>query len=321
MPSTACFIVSAHELRAELVSVPKVWDEQALSRWLVPLAEPGHRPVLLSVEQLYRMPELKIYESYPVYAPGREPAGYREKLQHVQPELAFDPSQLRTDADWVRTGELVFDAPVTITSVESAGYVSDPAWNREHHVPLAKDGTVPFYRYVIREKGKVELGTLSCGNCHIRVLADGSVVKGAQGNFPRAQSNAYLMSHSLPALGETAFLAGMRAILRHDYGTPWLRNDLDEQVRKMSGTNLIAAFEATPAGTTACHDSRLFSRVRVPDLIGIGDRKYLGHTGHALHRGIADLMRFSAYIQENTLSCLGNYVLPPSVPGFVWKSA
>jgi len=175
----------------------------------------------------YRMPELKIYKSYPVYAPDREPAGYREKRRHVQPELAFDVSQLRTDADWVRAGELVFDAPVTITSVEIAGYVSDPAWNREHHVPVAKDGTVPFYRYVIREKGKFELGTLSCGNCHIRVLPDGSVVKGAQGNFPRAQSNAYLMSHSLPALGETAFLAGMRAILRQitvlrGSGTIWI---------------------------------------------------------------------------------------------------
>ena len=57
--------------------------------------------------------------------------------------------------------------------------------------------------------------------------------------------------------------------------------------------------------------------MEIPDLIGIGDRKYLDHTGHALHRGIADLMRFSAYIQENTLSGFGDYALPPSVPGFV----
>jgi hypothetical protein len=59
MRSTASFIVSAadlafvaHELHAEPLSVPKVWDKQALSGWLVPLAEPAHRPVFLSVEQL-----------------------------------------------------------------------------------------------------------------------------------------------------------------------------------------------------------------------------------------------------------------------------
>jgi hypothetical protein len=40
----ASFALVAHELRAEAVSVPKVWDEQALSGWLVPLAVHGHQP-------------------------------------------------------------------------------------------------------------------------------------------------------------------------------------------------------------------------------------------------------------------------------------
>ena len=309
--------LSAYEIKAQPAAVPKVWDETALSGWHVPLAEPGHDPVPLTADQFYRLPELKIYKSYLVYAPGREPAGYSEKLRRAQPELVFDASKLRSDADWIRAGELVFDAPVTISSLDAAGYISDPVWNRDHHVPVAKDGTVPFYRFLVREKGKVELGTLSCGNCHTRVLRDGSVVKGAQGNFPRAQSNAYLMSKALPALGETAFLAGMRAILTHDYSTPWLRDDLNNRSNGMSATDLIAAFEAEPAGLTACHNSSLFSPVQVPDLIGIGNRKYLDHTGHALHRGIGDLMRFAAFIQSNTLSGFGDYALPPSVPGFV----
>jgi hypothetical protein len=86
MRRAASFIVPAavlafvaHELRAEPVSVPKVWDDQALSGWLVALAEPGHEPILLRAEQFYRMPELRIYKNYPVYASGREPVGYREK--------------------------------------------------------------------------------------------------------------------------------------------------------------------------------------------------------------------------------------------------
>jgi hypothetical protein len=77
----------------------KAWDEQAFSGWHEPLAEPGHDPVPLTCK------------SYPVCAPGREPAGYSEKLRRAQPELVFDTSQLRSDAHWIRAGELVFDAP------------------------------------------------------------------------------------------------------------------------------------------------------------------------------------------------------------------
>ena len=127
------------------------------------------------------------------------------------------------------------------------------------------------------------------------------------------------MSHGLHTLGETAFLAGVRAILTHDYGTPWLRDDLNIQVNSLSARDLIAAFEAEPAGVAACNNSSLFSPVQVPDLIGIRDRKYLDHTGHMLHRDIGDLMRFSAFIQGNTLNSFGDYTLPPSVPGFVFE--
>jgi hypothetical protein len=152
--------LSTHVLPAQPAAVPKAWDEQALAGWHVPLAEPGHEPVPLTAEQFYRLPELKIYKAYPVYAPGTEPAGYMEKLRRTEPALAFDASRLRTDADWIRAGELVFDAPVTISPLDAAGYISDSAWSRDHHVPVAKDGTVPFYRYVVRENGKVEIGTM-----------------------------------------------------------------------------------------------------------------------------------------------------------------
>jgi hypothetical protein len=135
--------------------VAKVWDEQALAGWHVPLADRGHEPDPLTAEQFYRLPELKIYKSYSVYAPGREPAGYMEKLRRAAPELAFNASRIRSDADWLRAGQLVFEAPVAISSLDAAGYISDSAWNRDHHVPVAKDGTVPFYRYVVREKGRL----------------------------------------------------------------------------------------------------------------------------------------------------------------------
>lgn len=47
-----------------------------------------------------------------------------------------------------------------------------------HGVPVASDGTIPFARRVVREKGKVELGNVSCAMCHTRVLSDGTAVAG-----------------------------------------------------------------------------------------------------------------------------------------------
>ena len=40
-----------------------------------------------------------------------------------------------------------------------------------------------------------------------------------------------------------------------------------------------------------------FAPAQVPDLIGVKDRRYLDHTGHARHRGAADLMRYAASVQ------------------------
>jgi hypothetical protein len=83
-----------------------VWDDAALATWHVPLAVPGVEPIPLAADQFYRLPELKIYRSYPVYAPGKEPVGYLKKLGEAEPEIVFTASNLNrggTDTRW-RTG-------------------------------------------------------------------------------------------------------------------------------------------------------------------------------------------------------------------------
>ena len=300
-------------------AIPKAWDDKALAGWHVPLATPGAEPVPLTAEEFYRLPELKIFKSYPVYAPGKEPAGYMEMLKQAKPEVVFDPSLLRTGKDWVRAGELVFDAPVTVSALAGEPYIGDAGWYRDRHVPVAKDGTVPSFRYVIREKGKVEIGGNSCGNCHTRVLPDGTVVKGAQGNFPRMQSNAYSIRSLRPTLGEQFVLDTLRSILVRGSSTPWLKDDLSQRLADMSVDEIVNGLDAMPAGVTVCHNSSLFSPIQVPDLIGIKERKYLDRTGHMLQRDIGDLMRFSALVQGNTLKGFGNYKLPPPTPGFVFE--
>ncbi len=45
-------------------------------------------------------------------------------------------------------------------------HVRDPVWYQQVGVRLTNDGVMPYARYVVRKKGTVEVGNLSCGMCH-----------------------------------------------------------------------------------------------------------------------------------------------------------
>ncbi len=170
-------------------SVPRVWDNQAIATLEVPVANPVGSPKHISSEFYYRIPVRPIYRTYPVYSPGREPAGYMERLKQQEPEIVWDAShkpRLDSESDWVAAGEAVFDAPIYYTNhrVVALADVSNPEWYQTTGARVAKDGTLPYVRYVVRKKGTVDLGNFACGLCHTRVMPDGSVIKGAQGNFP-----------------------------------------------------------------------------------------------------------------------------------------
>ena len=178
-------------------SIPKVWDERALQDMELAVVVPKYSPKPVSADYYYRIPARAIYKSYPIYAPGRAPAGYLEKLKMLPPEVAFDAAQLKTKADWLRAGEMVFEAP-TAYDVPGLGLkdVSDPNWYAETRPPLTSDGILPHLRYVIREKGKAEVGSLACATCHLSVLTSGAVMQAGQGNFPLDRVNAFVTRRS-----------------------------------------------------------------------------------------------------------------------------
>src|SRR4030095_6869351 len=163
---------------------PKVWDDEEMLSLQLPLVDSKSSPKQISADYYYRIPVRRIYKSYPVYAPASEPPGYFEWLKQQEPESAFDTAKLKTESDWIAAGEIVFDSPLYYDVLVKASDVRDPGWYERTGTRAAKNGWVPWARYVIREKGKVELGTVSCGMCHTRVTTEGTVLKGAQGNFP-----------------------------------------------------------------------------------------------------------------------------------------
>jgi len=150
--------------------VPKTWNDAAIGSLEVPLANPVGSPKHISAEYYYRIPVRPIYKKYPVYASGREPAGYTEWLKKQEPVVVWDDAAHRpplvTNADWIRAGQVVFDASVFAGPSESGIIglhdVKSSAWYESNQIPVTPDGVLPFLTYVIREKGKIELGSFSC---------------------------------------------------------------------------------------------------------------------------------------------------------------
>jgi hypothetical protein len=279
-----------------------VWQQSALEEFEVPVSHPEYSPKAVSEDYYYKIPAAVIYKSYPVYAPGRGPAGYMEKLKLLAPELAFNPDRLKTKEDWIRAGEIVFDAAAEYGTAVGLENVTNPEWYAATRIPLAKDGSIPWMRYVIRGSGKVELGVLSCGFCHTRVLPDGSVLKGAQSNFSFDKAIAFRARQSgRPAADNLRDELGL-------FTVQWAPA-MQARLESMSMEDYIAAHEAIPPGVFARTRSSPFYPPAVPDLIGVRDRKYLDRTGSAIHRTPVDLMRYASMAQGiEFLSSFGGFI-------------
>jgi hypothetical protein len=282
--------------------IPKAWDDAAVASSIVPLADPGATPVQAPAKYYYGIPARHIYKSYPVYRPDREPAGYIDWLKQQEPKIAFDAAKLKTQEDWIRAGEIVFDAPISYGHIFRLAVTSDlylrlPDWYSSTGALLAKDGSLPFYRYVVREKGKVEIGVNSCGMCHTRVMPDGSMIKGAQGNFPFDRSFAWELRHGPKFEAPfTSFMA--RRVERMLYSAPWIHPDALPGIDDFGAIDIADRHQAIPPGVLARHGTSPLAPATVSDLIGVEDRRYLDSTGLIRHRDIGDLMRYAAMNQD-----------------------
>jgi hypothetical protein len=299
------FAVSAAPARAQEPTasasppVPRTWDDEALRELEVPLAFASASPRHVSAEYYYRMPVRPVYKSYPIYHPDHEPSGYLDDLSKRESEIVFDASVLETEEEWIRAGELVFEAPIDFVSEGALlSAVRSREWYEKLRIPLTRDGVFPFMRYVVRERGKVEVGTSACAMCHTRVMRDGTAIKGAQRNFPDDRSFAYETRLEAARAGnESGVLLEMRSFMRSSYAAPWLRPDPNSLPEQSSLEDILAALEAIPPGVCARQGSSAFYPPRIPDLIGVKERRYLDASGLVRHRSVGDLMRYSALNQ------------------------
>ena len=311
----------AQEPRNGPVVIPRTWDDTAIATHEVPLADPGASPKHVSSDYYYRIPVRAIYQGYPVYAPGREPAGYLNWLKQQDPVIVWDDKgnapSLQTEADWIRAGEIVFDASAGGAANIALEDVRNPEWLEATRAPVAADGTLPWFQYIVRSKGEVTLGGGSCAFCHTRVMPDGTIIKAAQGNLPVQRAVAFRWrANNVAASDKQQYLRQLRAFLKRLHAAPYLRPDPEDRIDSMSVDEIAALFETYPPSVAPRHRGNSFTAIQVPDLIGVNERRYLDRTGLEIHRSTGDMMRYAAMNQgADSLASYAGFV-PADGPRF-----
>jgi hypothetical protein len=302
--------------------IPRAWDDAALADWATPVAGLNVRPTHMTAKEYYALPTQNV-RTYPVYVPDREPRGYWEMLQRVGPKPLIEPDARWTESDWITAGRRVFDEldhlalrtldPKWIAAARSA-VTFDPS-----RTTILPTGEIYGMRWVPTSKG-VALSFSNCSGCHVAHLEDSSTIIGAPGLAGRQHGPTPLLvavhqaNRLVPAaipfrMGDEPF--GMW--LYRAFGVPWAKDDIHERLKTMTPADLPGLL-ATGArgGAIPRWNGSPFYPVKVPDLIGVKDRKYLDATATHLHRGIGDLMRYAALVSTAEPARIGHYdLLPP----------
>ena len=302
--------------------IPKTWDDVALADWATPIAALNLRPTHMAAKDFYALP-VENLRTYPVYLPDREPSGYWEMLQHVGPKPLIEPDKLVTESDWIEAGRIVFEEldhfplrtqdPKFISAARSRD-TFDP----ERTTVLA-DGAIFGLRWVPTKTG-LALSFTNCANCHVAYLKDGTRVVGAPTFAGRRTAVAPLLfavhdaNHLIPAaipirMGNEPF--GMR--LYRAYGVPWAKDDdVNGRLKTMTPADFLQwSIAGDRGGAIPRWNGSPFYPTKVPDLIGVKERRYLDATATHLHRGIGDLMRYAALVSSAETIDFGPYhVLP-----------
>jgi hypothetical protein len=279
----------------EKIQAPRFWNDRELADWATPVAGLNVRPGHFSEREYYAAPEAEWVRTYPVYFPGRGPAGYWDALRERRPEPLI-ASAARTTAEWLAAGQRVFDEmdvpvfrstdPAIIALVRSAAEFSARGGRSQ------KDGVVLGLRWVPTSKG-VALSVSDCSSCHTRVMPDGSLLRGAPFNVPFDGVVGELVSRGFARffVGDSPTESNWRI-----FNVPWVRDDIHTALKSVSGAELGALLATVPPGAFPRTNGSPYYPTKVPDLIGLKDRQYIDHTGTHRLRGAADVMRYAALV-------------------------
>jgi hypothetical protein len=303
-------------------AIPKTWSEAELADWATPLAGINVRPAHMPSAEYYGLPEDNL-KTWPVYLSGKEPSGYWEMLQRVGPKPMIEPDKLGTDVEWIEAGRTVFAQMDHLHLRTADPTLIEMVRRGDYLVPLP-DGTAANVRWVPTANG-VALGFLNCAGCHRSITPDGRVIDGAPSFAlparrtgppgPAIVSRAHQLQHYLDGAAPVHMPPGPFGLWVYSaYGVPWLNDDVQTRLKDMTqaefGTLLAVGLRG---GAIPRWNGSVYYPTKVPDLIGIKDRKYIDHTGTHRNRGISDLMRYAALVSTAEATKFGPYEM--SLPG------
>jgi mono/diheme cytochrome c family protein len=233
-------------------------------------------------------------------------------LQKVGPQPLIEVAKLKTEADWIEAGKQVFEQCDHITQriydPDLIAILRSPENSRS-----TASGLITPFRWVPTEKG-IALGRSNCGSCHTRYGPQGKRLNGPsilnEGSRDPADRAAGVAVAR--RLGSGPFVSGSDRIANapismmetlgmrfyRAYGVPWIKDDIHEHLKELSpevlegmGGGFVPRNPVFPRW-----NGSPYYPTKIPDLIGVKDRKYLDATGTHLNRGIADLMRYAALV-------------------------
>lgn len=297
-------------------SIPRVWDERGFAGWQLPVAGQAFTAGHFTEAEYYRA-RVSNLRTYPVYAPGHEPDGYWEFLNTVGPKLLIEPEKLKSQGDWIEAGKRVFEELDFVSSrsyaPEHIRKIRSNAYAEERNIKPLPDGTIAYLRWVVTEKG-VALALGECSGCHLRWIP-GPVAGGQPYHGPPENMPFPNLDFSLYPYGAGSYLpkGDSRAAIRwRGHFVPWIANDIHSRIKTMPDDEWDSWDAASNGlGMQARWDGSIYYPTKIPDLIGIKDRKYFDHTATHRHRAIEDLMRYAAQVSSADSPYFGPYDILP----------
>jgi len=296
--------------------VPRTWDDQGFVGWQLPIVGQKFTAGHFTKEEYYGAPVENV-RTYPVYAPDREPKGYWDFLNSIGPKPLVEPGKLRTERDWIEAGRRVFEELDFVASrrydTALIGKLRSRAYVAARRIEPLPDGTLPSIRWVVTQKG-VGITLRECAGCHLRwtpgPAPGGKPYHGAPDNMPFPN-----FDFSFVDLGAGVYLPqgdDAAAIRWRSHFVPWIPNDIHARIKTMTNQEWGAWDDASNGmGMAARWDGSIFYPTKIPDLIGIKDRKFFDHTATHRHRGIEDLMRYAAQVMSADSPHFGPYDIVP----------
>jgi hypothetical protein len=163
---------------------------------------------------------------------------------------------------------------------------------------VSPDGSLRLLRWVPTEKG-VALGFINCGSCHTREEPDGTRWNGPAAYGEAANVLREAAAPNVVANAPFPLSENLAENLYRASAVPWVEGDVHERHRTMTHAQTLPLYLNAlflSKGVIMRWNGSVFFPAKVPDLIGVAERRYLDHTGTHLNRGIGDLMRYAALV-------------------------